>query len=102
MNIEKGEEERNEGEDGREAREGITLAMCRGEKEEGAEEGEEEKKGTECMLDTGGEAGQMFMILVWCWVVVGERAIGKGASARIERMGEEVGIGEVCCFVEVP
>lgn len=97
MNMAKGEEERKEGEEGRDAREGITFDMWRGEKEEGAEEGEEEKKGTEV-----GDAGQMFMMLV-CWVVVGERAMGNGASVVVRRgvVGEVVGIGEVCCFVGV-
>jgi hypothetical protein len=92
VNIAKGEEERKEGEDGREAREGMTLESCRGENEEGVvEEGEEEKKGMEWREVEGGEVGQMFMMFVW-WVVVGERAMGK--SLTVEEGEEKEGIEE--------
>jgi hypothetical protein len=92
MNIAKGEEERKEGEDEREAREGMTLESWRGENEEGVvEEGEEEKKGMEWREVEGGEVGQMFMMFVW-WVVVGERAMGK--SLTVEEGEEKEGIEE--------
>lgn len=102
INIAKGEEERKEGEEGREAREGMTVESCLGEKDEGAEVGEEEKKGMEWReveAVAGGEVGQMFMMFVW-WVVVGERAMGKslvveeieGIKGGLEEVDERVGV----------